>query len=83
MPTHYNNISIEELKHLMNSNSLFGRKFTKECYQSFVNNIYMNMLQENKDKYELGFQKKLEDSEKLDKNLGRIMRNIYNLNIVA
>ena len=83
MPKHYNNISMEELKHLMNSDCLFGRKFTKECYKCFVNNIYMNMLQKNKDKYELGFQKNLEESEKLDKNLGRIMRNIYNLNIIT
>ena len=41
------------------------------------------MLEENKEIYNIGFQKKLEESEKLDKNLGRIMREIYNLNVVA
>ena len=83
MPKHYKSISEEELKYLINSKCLFGRKFTKECYNSFVNNSYMRMLEENKEIYNIGFQKKLEESEKLDKNLGRIMREIYNLNVVA
>ena len=43
----------------------------------------MNMLNENKEMYSKGFQKKLEETEKLDLNLGKIMRNIYNLNVVA
>ena len=67
----------------MKSECLFGRKFTKECYQSFVNIEYMNMLNENKEMYSKGFQKKLEETEKLDLNLGKIMRNIYNLNVIA
>ena len=43
----------------------------------------MNMLKENKEVYNIGFETKLEESEKLDLNLGRIMRNIYNLNIIT
>ena len=34
MPKHYKSISEEELKYLINSKCLFGRKFTKECYNS-------------------------------------------------
>ena len=83
MPKHYNSIDKEELLYLMKSECLFGRKFTKECYQSFVNIEYMNMLNENKEVYNIGFETKLEESEKLDLNLGRIMRNIYNLNIIT
>ena len=48
----------------------------------FVNIEYMNMLNENK-VYSRGFETKLEETEKIDLNLGRIMRNIYNLNIIT
>ena len=83
MPKHYKSIDKEELLYLMKSECLFGRKFTKECYQSFVNIEYMKMLNENKEVYNIGFERKLEESEKLDLNLGKIMRNIYNLNVIA
>ena len=43
----------------------------------------MKMLNENKEVYNIGFERKLEESEKLDLNLGKIMRNIYNLNVIA
>ena len=83
MPKHYNDISDEELEYLMNSKCLFGRKFTKECYNRFLNSKYMNMLNKNNDIFTEGFKIKLEESEILDKNLGRIMRDIYNLNSIS
>ena len=43
----------------------------------------MNMLNENKEVYNIGFERKLEETEQLDLNLGRIMRNIHNLNLIT
>ena len=83
MPKHYKNISELELKHLINSNCLFGRKFTSECYSSLNIRLYKNMILGENKNYNLSFKLKLEESEKIDKNLGRIMKEIYNLNSIS
>jgi hypothetical protein len=40
----YNTIKEEELIHLLNSKSLFGRKFNKECIQYLFKSYYLNKL---------------------------------------
>ena len=83
MPKHYNEISDEELEYLINSKCLFGRKFTKECFNSLNVELYNKEVLCKNINYNLSFKLKLEESEKIDKNLGRIMRQIYNLNSIS
>lgn len=40
----YSEITEEELLYLLNSNSLFGRKFNRKCIISFINNIYIDFI---------------------------------------
>ncbi len=43
----YNSISKDELLYLLNSKSLFGRKFTRACISCFSNNDYINHISSN------------------------------------
>lgn len=40
----YNNISNEEITHLLNSKSLFGRKFTHKCIQTILSSDYEKLI---------------------------------------
>lgn len=78
LPKMYNNISVEELNYLIKSKCLFGRKFKKECYSSFVNKTYMNMLKDGVNiDFEDSFKSILEESYKVDNHLGNIMKSVY------
>ena len=78
LPKMYSNISIEELNYLIDRKCLFGIKFKKECYSSFVNKTYMNMLKDGVNiDFEDSFKSILEESYKVDNHLGNIMKNVY------
>lgn len=83
MPKHYKKISGLELRHLINSDCLFGRKFTKECANNLNMELYNREVLCKNVNYNLSFKLKLEESEKIDKNLGRIMIQIHNLNSIS
>ena len=40
----YSFITVEELAYLLNSKSLFGRKFNRECITSLINNKYIEFI---------------------------------------
>jgi hypothetical protein len=44
----YQNISEEELEHLLRSDSLFGRKFKPSCYYSLNKRFYYDMITDKK-----------------------------------
>ena len=44
----YQNISEEELEHLLRSDSLFGRKFKLSCYYSLNKRMYYDMITNKK-----------------------------------
>lgn len=43
----YSSITKNELEYLLNSKSLFGRKFTRECITSFINKTYIEFIKKS------------------------------------
>uniref|UniRef100_A0A6C0ISH7 Core-2/I-Branching enzyme n=1 Tax=viral metagenome TaxID=1070528 RepID=A0A6C0ISH7_9ZZZZ len=43
----YNSISSEEIEHLLHSECLFGRKFTRESIMCFINKTYIDAISSN------------------------------------
>jgi hypothetical protein len=82
LPKNYDVIREEELNYLMNSNCLFGRKFTKNSYSSFINSKYMNKIIKGEIAKECEFEKQLESIKEKDGKLYKIMTNIRHLNSI-